>query len=63
MSGTQVGRILVLILSAILGVWLVVDMSWKNEWHRLIFKISYVFFIVNGVRYLVFDVLGLFPLD
>ncbi len=61
MSDAQVGRILVLILAVILGVWLVGDMSWKNKGHRLLFRISYVFFIINGVRYLVFDVLGLFP--
>ena len=63
MSDAQVGRILVGILALIISMWLVNDMSWDNKWHRLMFRISYVIFAFNGITWLVFDILGLFPLD
>lgn len=63
MNDAMIGRILILILTAILGVWIVRDMSWEKEQHRLVFRISFVLVIVKGFGYLLCDVLGLFPLD
>jgi len=63
MDDVLVGRILIFILALIIGIWLVNDMSWKNKWHRLIFRISYVAFVIRGIGYFAFNFLGLFPLD
>lgn len=62
MNDALIGRTLILILTIILGIWLVRDMSWEKDQHRLFFRVSFVLVIVRGFGYLLLDLLGLFPL-
>jgi len=63
MSDAQAGRILFGILALVIAIWAVRNMSWEDKWHRFWFRFFGVTAIIKGIAWLVFDVLGLFPLD
>ena len=63
MSDAQAGRILVFILALIFSIWAIKDMSWKDKWHRFLLRFYGVTVLIEGICWLVFDVLVLFSLE
>ena len=63
MSDAQVGRILIIALATIISAWTVSNLSWEKKVDRFLLKAGAFMIIIRGIFWLVFDVLGLFPLD
>lgn len=63
MSDVQAERVLVGILSLIIGIRLVKGMSWEDKTERFMFRFGVLMIYLRGIAWLVFDVLGLFPWD
>jgi hypothetical protein len=55
------GRILVGILGAALGLWVVVALDWDDKVDRFIMRAAVFMMILRGVASVAFDWLGLFP--
>ena len=63
MGDVIAGRIMVFIIGIAIGIWMVRDLSWENKHERFFLRAAAVLVLLRGVTTIIFDWLGLFPID
>ena len=63
MTDAIAGRILVLVMGIAVSIWFVRGLSWEDKFDRFLLRLFTVLSSLNVLYTVVFDWLGLFPLD
>ena len=63
MTDAIAGRILVLVIGIAVSIWFVRGLSWEDKFDRFLLRLFTVLSSLNVLYTVVFDWLGLFPLD